>query len=219
MERHAYGYIRVSGKGQLADDRDGFPRQRAALERYASQHDIRLVQIFEERGISGATDLDSRPALQALNAALHTDGVTLVLVERLDRLARDLMIQESILADLRRHGFELVSVSEPDLCSDDPSRKLMRQVLGAFAEYERTMIVQKLRGARQRIRAKTGRCEGRKPFGMRDGEEEILARIRSMAASGLSTVDIADALNKKNVPTRLGGAWYAGTVTNILKRH
>jgi DNA invertase Pin-like site-specific DNA recombinase len=93
--------------------------------------------------------------------ALHADGVKLVLVEKLDRLARDLMVQESILRDLRNDGFSLVSVMEPDLCSDDPTRKLMRQILGAFAEYEKSLIVAKLRGARQRTRAKEGRCEGR----------------------------------------------------------
>jgi DNA invertase Pin-like site-specific DNA recombinase len=52
-------------------------------------------------------------------------------------------------------------VTEPDLCSDDPTRTLMRQVLGAFFEYERSMIVSKLRSARQRMKARTGRCEGR----------------------------------------------------------
>jgi DNA invertase Pin-like site-specific DNA recombinase len=47
--------------------------------------------------------------------------VKVVLIETLHRLARDLMVQESILADFKRHGFEIISVSEPDLCSDDPS--------------------------------------------------------------------------------------------------
>ena len=76
--------------------------------------------------ISGTRDLENRPALQELMVALHSNGTKLVLVERLDRLARDLMIQESIIADMKRHGFEIVSVAEPDLCSDDPSRTLMR---------------------------------------------------------------------------------------------
>jgi hypothetical protein len=45
----------------------------------------------------------------------HSNGVRVVLVERLDRLARDLMVQETIVADLWKHAFELVSVAEPDL--------------------------------------------------------------------------------------------------------
>jgi DNA invertase Pin-like site-specific DNA recombinase len=120
--------------------------------------------------------------------ALHSNGTKLVLVERLDRLARDLMIQESIIADMKRHGFEIVRVAEPDLCSDDPSRTLMRQILGAFSQYERAMIVQKLRGARQRIRAKTGRCEGRKQYGARPGESEVIERMKAMRATGLPSI-------------------------------
>ena len=81
-------------------------------------------------------DLASRPALLEMMEALHSNGVKLVLLEKLDRLARDLMIQETIIGDLRKYGFELVSVIEPDLCQDDPTRKLMRQIIGAIAEYE-----------------------------------------------------------------------------------
>ena len=55
-----------------------------------------------------------------------SNGTKLVLVEKLDRLARDLMVQETIIGDLRKNGFDLISVMEPDLLQDDPSRKLMR---------------------------------------------------------------------------------------------
>jgi hypothetical protein len=49
-------------------------------------------------------------------------------IEKLDRLAHDLTMQETIIGDLRKLGIELVSVAEPDLCSDDPRRKLVRQI-------------------------------------------------------------------------------------------
>ena len=51
--------------------------------------------------------------------------------------------------------------TEPDLVEDDPTnptRKLVRQIMGAIAEYEKSLIVLKLRGARMRMRAKAGRC-------------------------------------------------------------
>jgi hypothetical protein len=50
-------------------------------------------------------------------------------------LARDLMVQETIIADLRKYGFDLVSVAEPDLMANDPTRVLMRQLMGAVAQY------------------------------------------------------------------------------------
>lgn len=85
--------------------------------------------------------------------------------------------QETIVGDFRKHGFELVSVSEPDLCSDDPCRKLVRQVFGAIAEYGRAMIVLKLHAARQRKRQREGRSEGRKPFGHRAGEQTLYITV------------------------------------------
>lgn len=84
------------------------------------------------------------------------NGTRSVLVERLDRCARDLMVQESIIADFKRKGLSIVSVNEPDLYSDDPSRILMRQMLGAFFQYEKTLLVAKLKGARIRAKAANG---------------------------------------------------------------
>lgn len=152
----------MSGKAQI--EGDGFERQERAIRAYTKAHGIKIVNVFRELGVSGTKDIANRPAFISMMEALHADGVKLVLVESLGRLARDLMVQESILHDLKRSGFELVSVvTEPDLCHDDPSRKLMRQIMRAFHEYEKQMIVVKLRGARQRAKAKQGRCEGRKP--------------------------------------------------------
>jgi DNA invertase Pin-like site-specific DNA recombinase len=214
--RKAYGYLRVSGKGQL--DGDGFPRQKAAIKGHAEAHGIKVVKWFEERAVPGATELANRPALQELLIALHSDGVTLVLIEKLDRLARDLMVQETIVADMRKNGFELISTAEPDLCSDDPSRKLVRQVFGAISEYEKAMIVIKLKAARQRMRLRDGRCEGRKPYGDRDGEPEVVDRMRKLAKQGRNYAQIADQLNRDEVPTRANGKWFPATVSRILAR-
>jgi DNA invertase Pin-like site-specific DNA recombinase len=213
--KSAFAYLRVSGKGQL--EGDGFPRQLAAIRKHATAQGIKIARIFREEGVSGTKDLEHRPALQELLVALHSNGTRLVLVEKLDRLARDLMIQESIIADLKRSGFEIVSVTEPDLCNDDPSRVLMRQILGAFAQYERAMIVQKLRGARHRIRTRAGRCEGRKPFGARPGEREIIERMAKLRQGGLAVDKIAEALNAEGLKPRAGVRWYATSVYRVLK--
>src|SRR5260370_292909 len=111
MEIKAFAYLRVSGKGQL--DGDGFTRQRAAIESYAKAHGIKIVRFFEELGVSGTKDMDARPALQETLVALLSNGVKTVLIEKLDRLARDLMVQEAIIKDLKKQGFELISVAEP----------------------------------------------------------------------------------------------------------
>lgn len=216
MPESAFAYLRVSGKGQL--EGDGFTRQLEAIRQYAKNNGIRIVKVFREEGVSGTKELEHRPALMALMEALHSNGTKLVLIERLDRIARDLMIQESILHDLSSYGFRLVSVAEPDLCSADPSRKLMRQIMGAFAEYEKTMIVAKLRGARQRKKARTGACEGAKPFGFYEGETVVLHRMRHLRAEGCGYDTIATRLNNEDVKTRRGTKWHPYTVSKILAR-
>jgi len=212
--KKAFGYLRVSSNGQI--DGDGFPRQRAAITKWAAANGIKIVRWFEERGVSGKTELENRPALQELLEALASNGVRTVVIEKLDRLARDLMIQETILAEFRKQSFELVSVAEPDLCSDDPSRTMVRQIFGAISQYERAMIVSKLRGARQRMRAKTGRCEGVKPYGMLDGEVDKLNRLLAIRASGSNYETTARQLNAEGIKTRSGGKWFAATVRKII---
>jgi DNA invertase Pin-like site-specific DNA recombinase len=100
----------------------------------------------------------------------------------------------------------------------DPTRILMRQLMGAVAQYDKSQIVLKLRGARQRMKAKTGRCEGRKPYGMKPGESATRDRIRAMRRSGSTLQAICDALNAADTPTRYGGRWMPMTVRNIAKR-
>ena len=60
----------------------------------------------------------------------------------------------------------------------------MRQIMGAIAEYDESMVVLKLRGARQRMRAHGGRCEGAKPYGTQPGEAESLATIQTLRSAG-----------------------------------
>jgi DNA invertase Pin-like site-specific DNA recombinase len=205
----------VSGKGQL--DGDGFTRQNKAIADYALANGISVIETFEEQGVSGTKELDDRPALQDLLAALKEGNAKIVIIEKLDRLARDLMVQETILSDLMRQGFEIVSVCEPDLCSTDPSRVLVRQIFGAIAQYDRAMTVLKLRGARQRMKARTGRCEGVKGFGVMEGERTTIDRMTELRSAGMSLVGIAATLNSEGRGTRMGKPWLGATVNKIIR--
>lgn len=210
----AFAYLRVSGKSQL--DGDGFDRQRVGIQKFCSENGIAIVQEFQERAVPGKTEWGDRPAWMEMVNTLN--GVRTIIVESLNRLARDLMVQEHIIVDLRRRGVTLISVAEPDLCIDDPTRKLLRQIMGAIAEYDKTMIVIKLRGARGRVKAATGRCEGRKPYGMKDGEAQWLERMRGLRAEGAMFDRIAEELNQAGAITRYKKQWIGATVCQILER-
>jgi DNA invertase Pin-like site-specific DNA recombinase len=54
-----FAYLRVSGKAQVKGD--GFPRQQEAIKHYAKSNDIRIIDVFKEEGICGATELENRP--------------------------------------------------------------------------------------------------------------------------------------------------------------
>src|SRR4051812_30353919 len=130
----AFGYVRVSGKGQM--EGDGPVRQELAIKHYARTAGIRLAKVFQE-SVSGTNEGEDRPVWVEMIAAILANGVDTVIVESLGRLARDLMVQEYILSDLQRRGITLISTQEPDLGGDDPTRVLLRQIVGAIAQYDR----------------------------------------------------------------------------------
>ena len=84
-----------------------------------------------------------------------------------------------------------------------------------FAQYDKSHIVLKLRGARMRKRAKEGRCEGRKPVGFYPGEVLALERTKSLRAEGLGFDRIAAKLNEEGVSTRTGRPWHGIVVNRI----
>jgi DNA invertase Pin-like site-specific DNA recombinase len=217
MKTKAYGYLRVSGKGQV--DGDGFPRQRSAVADYARKNRMEVVNEFRDEGVSGT--LFDRPGLTDLFLAIKAEGIKVVVVEKADRLARDLVVSETLLAEFRKLGVKVVAAeggTDLTVDNDDPSRKMIRQILGVVSEWEKSCIVQKLRAARIRTKEKPGRCEGQKPYGEKQGEAEIVARIHGLRTERLTINEIADRLNSDGVPTRSGGRWHFTQIRRILAR-
>ena len=215
----AFGYLRTSGRGQIGND--GFPRQRETILRYAKSKGIQIVQEFTDEAVSGTTDAMDRPGLTDLFVALKGNGVRLVIVENTTRLARDLMVSEIILGEFRKIGVRVVSADggiDLTLRNDDPSGKLIRQILGAVAEWEKCALVQKLRASRLRIRRAGGRCEGKKPYGHTTDEQKVISSILALRKEGKSAVKIAEQLNAGGVKPRSGSKWHPTQVQRILKR-
>jgi hypothetical protein len=91
------------------------------------------------------------------------------------------------------------------------------------AEFDRRVTVLKLRAARERIRRRAGRCEGRKPFGSRPGEAAVIDKIRDLyrkphGRDRRSLQEIVDILNTEGIPTRTGKRWAKGTLHQIITR-
>lgn len=210
MEK-VFGYIRVSDPSQVK--KGGFDRQEKVIGDYARANKLQVVNTFKEEGVSGT--IENRPALARLLVSLEKNnhGIKTVIIEKLDRLARDLMVQEAIIRDFQSKGFMLISAMEgPNLCKDDPTRKLIRQVFGGVAEYEKTMLVMKLRAARERKKAETGKCEGRKGYNETLEGRAIIRRINTSRRKRKhhkrrTWQQIADQLNADGILTMDGRQW------------
>jgi DNA invertase Pin-like site-specific DNA recombinase len=215
----AFGYLRTSGKGQIGND--GFPRQRDAISRYAKANKIEVVQEFGDEAVTGTVDAMDRPGLTDLFVALKANGVRKVIVENPTRLARDLMISEIILAEFRKIGVKVISADggmDLTLGNDEPTGKLIRQILGAVAEWEKCALVQKLRASRLRMRRAGQRCEGRKPYGDSPEEQKSVDLILSLRKDGKSLVAIAEQLNADAVKPRTGAKWHQTQIQRIVSR-
>lgn len=214
----AVAYIRVSGKSQV--DGDGPDRQRQAIVEFCATHELNYAADLFEQGVSGTVEGLDRPKFaEALNLAASWGHA--IIVERMDRLARDLMVQELILRECRERGVKVFATDQGlvDMASEggDPSRVLIRQIMGAIAQWEKSVIVMKLRKARDRKRAETGRCEGPKPYGATGEERRVIDRILSLCDQGFSSVVIAQTLNREGHVRRGGLGWHGLAVYRVLK--
>jgi DNA invertase Pin-like site-specific DNA recombinase len=120
---------------------------------------------FNDPAVSGADPIATRPGFRALLDRIVSNGVRTVVVEDASRFARTLMVQEAGIATLVGMGVRVLTARGDDLTdSDDEMRVAMRQIAGEFSQLEKARLVKKLRGARDRKRRQTGKCEGRKPL-------------------------------------------------------
>ena len=179
----AVAYYRTSSAANVGADKDSERRQREAVASYAKGAKLAVAAEFYDAAVSGADPVDQRPGFVALLAYCAASGVGVVLVENASRFARDLAVQLAGHSLLRARGIELMPVDAPTHFTDPtPTAEMVRQILGAVSQFEKAGLVAKLKGARDRKRADTGRCEGRKPV-----PAEVVAHARRLARKNPKT--------------------------------
>lgn len=185
MGIQAVAYLRTSSAANIGSDSGH--RQREAIHQYARATGMKVVAEFYDAAVSGADPIDQRKGFADLLAWARESHVTTIVVENASRFARDLVVQETGYAYLAKQGFTLVATDDPDaFTADTPTAKLVRQVLGAVAEFEKASLVAKLRGARDRRSAVQGRrVEGRK--GYQETAPEMIRQTRRLARQSPKT--------------------------------
>lgn len=225
-------YARTSGSGNGQDSLDAQGEHNVAC---AVRHGHEVVAFFRDEYVCGGLPVEARPGLFAAVAAIEDGIADGLVVHRLDRLARELHVQEAALARVWGVGARIVvyEAVEDGIVKrddpDDPQRRFIRQVLGAAAEFERGLGVARMRGGRQRKAARGGYIGGFRPYGYRVVEREfvpepveqaVIATIIALRRGSppMAYKEIAACLNADECPSPSGGVWGPQTVLNIYQR-
>jgi DNA invertase Pin-like site-specific DNA recombinase len=217
----ALAYLRTSSSHNVGGDSD--QRQREAIVRFAQAHGLELVGEFYDAAVSGADPIETRPGFAAMLEWIEGNDVRVVLVEDASRFARSVIAQELGVLAMQAHGVRVLTSSGEELTgTDDPAKIMMRQIAGAFAQYEKARLVAKLKGARDRKSAELGRrVEGRKGYAETHPElvreAKRLARKSPKTGERRSLREIAAALAKLGYRTAAGGTFSATQVKRLLE--
>jgi DNA invertase Pin-like site-specific DNA recombinase len=216
------GYLRVSGKGQI--DGDGQQRQTLAVSEFCSQHAFECETFFFEAGVSGTVDGVNRPEFCRMLDFIQANQLDGFVVERMDRLARDLIVSETLLAECRKRGVAVYCADREtpiDVAAEctDPMQKFARQLFAAIAELEKSSLVVKLSVSRARIRAEKGRCEGAKPLGFYPKERDMFDMVLALRNGDACDWDsVVTLINQAGYRTRAGTEWTRPTLNLAYSR-
>jgi site-specific DNA recombinase len=222
INKRLVGYCRVSTDNQREEGTINL--QVSAIKDFCNENDYELVEIFKDEGVSGG--LEDRQGLGELFSYLESHSeVSGVLIYKLDRLARDLYLQEHLIKKLELLDKSILSVKEKDLDSKDAMRKAFRQFMGIVAELEKAFITMRLSGGRINKAKKGGYAGGGVALGYKANDKNLeidqaniltIRKIYNLKRRRTSLRGIARLLNEEGIPTARGGNWYAGTVKYIL---
>jgi len=204
--------------------------QLAYCEQYAEKNNLTITKVFHDEAVSGSDEF--REKLWLAIECIHKGDI--LLVYKLDRLARNVYLSEQINRLVGKKGGSIEAV-EGDIAGNSPEKVMIRQILSVLAEYERKLIAQRTRASMRQHQVQ-GKKMGRfPPYGyefekfVEDGEEKeklrpsptefpMLLKIRDMLATGLSFNGIAVKLNYADQGGARGKCWYAKSIRTIAKR-
>jgi DNA invertase Pin-like site-specific DNA recombinase len=146
-------YIRVSTDGQTVDN------QRLELEQAAEMAGWEIVGIYDDNGVSGAKSREQREAFDRLCKDATRRKFDVVMAWSVDRLGRSLQDLVGFLSELHGVGCDLY-LHQQGIDTTTPAGKMMFQMCGVFAEFERSMIQERVKAGLRRAKAQ-GKTLGR----------------------------------------------------------
>jgi DNA invertase Pin-like site-specific DNA recombinase len=175
-------YLRVSTGDQTTDN------QREALVAACEARSWRIVEVFEDPGVSGARGRDRRPGFDRLLKAATRRRIDVVAAWSVDRLGRSLQDLVAFLAELNAVGCDLY-LERQAVDTTTPAGRALFQMLGVFAEFERSIIQERVKAGLARAR-KFGTKSG-KPIGQQPLAKSKVEAIRAELAAGTGIIKTA----------------------------
>jgi len=228
----ALAYIRVSTDEQVKHGQ-GLEIQRKEIAEYCKHNKIKLLEIFEDAGISGANDINKRLGLNSVLEYCKKNEVDKLLITKMDRLARDVYIQLWIEKELKIHDVEIISINEDNLNGNDYMTVAMRQMVGVFAQLEKNRIADRLlSGRRNKAQEKREKASGNCPLGYKykynesnsnpvviidEDKADTVKEIFRLYLNGDSIQKIANNLNENGVVSERGKAFTKSAIHSILR--
>ena len=214
----AVGYARTSSATNVGNDKDSLKRQIAAIQSYAKSNHIQVVETFYDASVKGTDNILDRKQFAEMLNYCSINGIKTIIVEGVDRFARDLLVQLTGYDYLKKQGIQLIPANAPDyFLRDDPTSQLIRNVLSSLAMHEKASLCSKLAAARARKKAVTGRCEGRKPITVTAPDAVSYARkLASVRKRKPSLRKVAIALADAGFVNPNGKIYSAMTVRSML---
>lgn len=220
--RTAVAYVRVSTDAER--QALGLEAQRQSIESWAKRERVTIVEWFTEE-VSGGAPLEKRPVLLEALAAVAAHRVHALVVQRLDRFAREPLTAALAEAELRKHG-AAIECADGAGSGEDPTSELVRGILLSVARFEKAMIRARIRSALAVKRAR-GEMTGTAPFGMRvanDGktlerdahEQSVIEKLRALRAQGLTLRAVQERAASTGLVGRKGRPLTLSSVHAIL---
>ncbi|MEU9663480.1 recombinase family protein [Streptomyces chartreusis] len=219
--------LRVSTGGQL--DGFGLEDQECIVRRWTREHGHRLVTMFIEKAVSGTVAGDEWPELATALSWIEDKKVYGIVALNLDRLARELVVQEAALAQTWKHGGRAFMADQGEILPDDPEdpmRTAMRQMMGVFAQLDRGMTVAKLRRGRRIKGEKSEYAYGAPPYGWQAHKKDLTPEEMEQAGRArgrqlrdedkLSYREIAAVLDAEGIRPKRGERWHPETARRML---
>ena len=221
----ALGYIRVSTDEQVRRGY-GLETQEKAIRAFAASQGYELIDVVGDPGVSGATKPASRDGFKNVLELAETGAFSILLVWKIDRLARSLVHAVTTANDLSQHlNVVLRSVTEP-IDTASAMGQTIFAILAGMAQQERQVITERTLAGKKAKANRGGYAGATAPYGYRsDGqgnliinedEAKVVRDIFAMRESGSTLKQVANALNTSGTPTRRRGRWHASTIRYIL---